>query len=170
MTAAANIQATTLQADADHDGRRDFDFFAGRWTVVHRRLKLRGAGSDQWDEFPGTTECRLLMGGLCNADENDMPTRGFQGLTFRTFDLERREWAIYWVNSTSGVLQEPVFGRFEGGEGRFYGTDLDDGRPVQVVYLWKDITADSANWSQSFSYDGGRTWEVNWTMAFSRAA
>ena len=69
------------------DGRRDFDFFQGRWNVLHRRLTLRGAGSDDWDEFEGVTHCQTLMGGLCNVDENDMPARGFQGLTFRTFNL-----------------------------------------------------------------------------------
>jgi hypothetical protein len=159
MAAAANIQ----------DGRRDFDFLKGRWTVVHRRLKRRGADCQDWDEFIGTTDCRLLLDGLCNVDENDMPARGFQGLSFRTYDLQRREWAIYWVNSASGALQEPVFGRFEEGEGRFHGTDVDDGRPVQVVYRWTDIGARSANWSQAYSYDGSRTWEVNWTMAFTRA-
>jgi len=159
MTAHAKIQ----------DGRRDFDFFQGSWNVLHRRLTLRGAGSDEWDEFTGTTHCRLLMGGLCNVDENDMPARGFQGLTFRTFNIERREWSIYWVNSTAGVLQEPVFGRFEDGVGRFYGVDVDNGRPVQVIYIWKDITPTSAHWAQAFSYDAGRSWEVNWTMEFSRA-
>ena len=159
MTAHTKIQ----------DGRRDFDFFQGRWQVHHRRLVLRGTGSDEWDAFDGTTECRTLMGGLCNVDENDMPTRGFQGLTFRTFNIERREWSIYWVNSTAGVLQEPVFGRFEDGVGRFYGVDIDNGRPVQVIYVWKDITPTSAHWAQAFSYDAGRSWEVNWTMQFIRA-
>jgi hypothetical protein len=159
MTAHAKIQ----------DGRRDFDFLQGRWNVLHRRLALRGAGSDGWDEFEGTTHCQTLMGGLCNVDENEMPSRGFQGLSFRTFNIERREWSIYWVNSDAGVLQEPVFGRFEDGVGRFYGVDVDNGRPVQVIYVWKDITPTSAHWAQAYSYDGGRSWEVNWTMAFSRA-
>ncbi len=62
-----------------------------------------------------------------------------------------------------------MFGRFEDGVGRFYGVDVDNGRPVQVIYIWKDITPSSAHWAQAFSYDGGRSWEVNWTMAFSRA-
>jgi hypothetical protein len=159
MTAHAKIQ----------DGRRDFDFLQGRWNVLHRRLTLRGAGSDAWDEFEGAVHCQTLMGGLCNVDENDISSRGFQGLSFRTFNIERREWSIYWVNSDAGVLQEPVFGRFEDGVGRFYGVDVDNGRPVQVIYIWKDITPTSAHWAQAFSYDGGRSWEVNWTMAFSRA-
>jgi hypothetical protein len=159
MTAHTKIQ----------DGRRDFDFFEGRWNVLHRRLTLRGAGSDDWDEFEGTTRCQTLMGGLCNVDENDMASRGFQGLTFRTFNIARREWSIYWVSSDAGVLQEPVFGRFEEGVGRFYGVDVDNGRPVQVIYIWKDVTPTSAHWAQAFSYDAGRSWEVNWTMEFTRA-
>lgn len=153
-----------------HDGRRDFDFFYGAWAVRHRRLLRRGAGCDDWDEFSGTSTCRSLMGGLCNVDENDMPERGVQGVTFRTFDIARRTWAIYWVNSDSGLLTEPVYGRFEDGEGRFYGVDLDDGRPVKVAFLWKDITLDSAQWSQAFSYDDGRTWETNWVMQFTRTS
>lgn len=170
MNAHAKIKAGSRDGlqDGPPDGRQDFDFLVGSWTVAHRRLKLRGADGDDWDEFAGTSVCRTMMDGLCNVDENAMPARGFQGLTFRTYNLARREWAIYWVNSAAGVLQEPVFGRFEDGEGRFYGVDVDNGRPVRVIYVWKDITPASAHWAQAFSYDGGRGWEVNWTMAFTR--
>src|SRR5262245_35691212 len=121
--------------DAQDDGRRDFIFLYGRWRVVHRRLKARGVGCSDWDQFAGTSFCQGLMGGLCNVDENDFPDRGSEGVTFRSFDVDRRLWAIYWI-SPSGVLQPPVYGRFENGEGRFYGEDVDDGRPVRVVYVW----------------------------------
>src|SRR4051812_23257065 len=155
------------------DGRRDFDFLYGEWAVAHRRLKRRGVdagawGVDAWDAFTGTTVCRSLIGGLCNVDEADMSARGIQGVTFRTFDIARRTWAISWINSASGVMTEAVHGRFEGGEGRFYGADLDDGRPVKVALSWQDIACDSAQWSQAFSYDHGRTWETNWIMVFVR--
>ena len=156
--------------DAHDDGRRDFIFMYGRWRVTHRRLKARGVGCKEWDRFAGSSFCQGLMGGLCNVDENDFPERGFQGLTLRTFDVEKGQWSIYWVDSKSGVLQAPVHGRFENGEGRFYGDDVDDGRPVKVVYVWNEITASSARWSQAFSYDDGKTWETNWTMAFTRTA
>ena len=31
-------------------------------------------------------------------------------------------------------------------------------------------TPASAHWEQAFSPDGGKTWEVNWVMEFSRAS
>ena len=160
-----------MACDASHDdGRRDFHFLYGRWAVIHRRLKERGVGCQDWDEFEGITFCQGLMGGLCNVDENDFPDRGFQGLTFRSFDVEKQRWSIYWVNSRQGVLEAPVHGRFENGVGRFVGEDLDAGRPVKVAFTWDATTAGVAHWSQAFSYDGGATWETNWTMAFTRTA
>ena len=155
--------------DGHEDGRRDFHFLYGRWAVAHRRLKERGAGCQDWDEFAGTAFCQGLMGGLCNVDENDLAERG-QGLSFRTFDVETRRWSIYWVSSASGLLQAPVNGRFANGTGLFHGEDVDGGRPVAVTYLWDRITHEQARWSQAFSYDGGATWETNWTMQFTRTA
>jgi hypothetical protein len=138
---------------------------------VHlRRLKVRGAGCEDWDEFAGTSFCQGLMGGLCNVDENDFPDRGQQGLSFRTFDVAQGLWSIRWVSSDAGVVQAPVHGRFESGVGRFFGEDVEGGRPVKVRYVWDEIGVGSARWAQAFSYDGGETWETNWIMAFTRTA
>ena len=154
--------------DGHEDGRRDFHFLYGRWAVAHRRLKARGAGCTDWDEFDGTAFCQGLMGGLCNVDENDLGEHG-HGLTFRTFDVEARRWSIYWVDA-SGALGAPVHGRFENGVGRFEGDDACGGRPVRVAFLWEAITTGGARWSQAFSYDDGATWETNWVMTFTRSA
>ena len=46
-----------------------------------------------------------------------------------------------------------------------------DGRPVRVRFVWSpNLHTGAPRWQQSFSGDGGRTWEMNWVMEFSRAA
>ena len=70
------------------DGRDDFDFLAGRWTVKHKRLRRRLAGDSNWEEFPGTCESRPIIGGLANIDDNyvELPAGAYRAATLRLFD------------------------------------------------------------------------------------
>lgn len=146
----------------------DFDFLEGSWRSVSRRLKQRGVGSDDWEVFPGESWLKVLLGGVANVDEIHFPTKGWSGMTLRHFDVARRQWTIHWVNSRDGLMQSPVWGGFEGDTGLFYGDDVDEGRPVRVVYRWTKQGAGHARWEQAFSYDEGRSWETNWVMEFVR--
>ncbi|MDI5976665.1 hypothetical protein [Amycolatopsis magusensis] len=147
----------------------DFDFLLGSWNVANRRLRTVLSGAGDWVEFPGTSTSRSLFDGGGNTDEILFPTLGTRGFTLRLFDVERRQWALYWSNSQTGRLFPPVFGTFTDGRGDFYGDDEHEGRPIRAHYLWSGITPDSARWEQEFSADGGRTWESNWVMEFTRA-
>jgi hypothetical protein len=150
------------------DGRNDFDFLIGSWQVRHRRLRRRLAGCTEWDEVAGTAATESLLGGLCIVEEHRTAVSALSGVAIRTFDVARRLWSIYWVGA-DGLLGAPVHGGFEGGVGRFAGDDLHDGQPIQVRFFWTRDGPDAARWEQAFSADEGATWEVNWTMAFSRA-
>jgi hypothetical protein len=66
------------------------------------------------------------------------------------------------------VLDPPVIGGFTGDVGVFEGRDTFDGRPIVVRFVWSGVTTPTPRWEQSFSADGGATWELNWTMDFSR--
>lgn len=150
----------------------DFDFLTGSWRVTHRRLRHRWVGSDDWDEFEGSSWCEPRLGGLANVDQVDCPSRGFSGLTLRVFEPSTSQWSIWWVNSSAGRLEPPVVGGFGGAAGpgtigHFEGPDTDDDRPITVRFTWSVIDADRARWQQAFSSDGS-TWETNWTMDFVR--
>jgi hypothetical protein len=156
------------QAVAREGTARDFDFWMGRWKVHNRRLRRRLRGSDEWEEFEATSVARPLLDGLGNEDEFRTDYRGgFVGMSFRFFDPEKKQWAIYWADSRrSGELDPPVFGSFSGDTGVFQGEDTFDGRPILVRFIWSGVTTSTPRWEQAFSDDGGKTWETNWVMDF----
>jgi hypothetical protein len=147
----------------------DFDSLHGAWKTQQRRLKHRGVGSQEWYDFAATVCQAPLLDGMVNVGEVLAPSQGILGFTLRTFDPKQRQWSIYWVNSKNGLLQPPVLGGFAGNRGEFYGADEDEGRPIVGRYVWSKLDADHARWEQAFSYDGQKTWEVNWTADFERA-
>ncbi len=153
------------------DGRADFDFEEGRWTVLHRRLATRLAGASDWEEFGGESRMWRLMDGLANIEDNllHLPAGPYRALAMRTFDPATGLWAIWWVDGRNPhALDVPVKGRFDGGIGRFVAEDQFQGRPIQVEFQWSQ-TAQGPRWQQAFLPDGGATWEVNWIMDFRSA-
>jgi hypothetical protein len=145
----------------------DFDFLAGNWHVVNRRLKHRWVGSDEWDEFDALSTCEPRLGGVGNVEQIDCPERGFSGMTLRLFNLAESRWSIYWANSTVGGLEPAVCGGFDGNVGIFDGPDMEDGEPMTVRFTWTVIDGDHARWQQAFTRND-HDWETNWIMEFTR--
>jgi hypothetical protein len=158
------------------DGRHDFDFFFGSWRSENRkRVNMVVQGDDEWVEFPARIDARPIIGGLGNIDTfsaPDFPGRpGFEAFTLRLFEPKTGLWRIWWASPANPAdLGEPVVGRFEDGVGIFECDDILEGVHIRVRYTWKDITEDSVTWEQSFSFDGRRTWEPNWTIRSTRIA
>jgi len=171
---SAATQASPSQATATQAGLHDFDFFMGEWTVHHRRLRERLAGSHDWEEFEGTTSTRKILGGWGNMDDNllDMPGAAYRAVTLRSFDQATGLWSIWWLDgrSPSANLDPSVKGRFENGIGTFYADDTLNGKPIRVRFTWSHSSATACHWEQAFSPDGGKTWETNWIMEFRRSA
>jgi hypothetical protein len=151
-------------------GANDFDFLIGNWSVHHRRLNRRLAGDTTWIEFTGPATARKILGGLGNFDEIDiaLPSGPYKGATLRLFNPATQLWSIHWMESRNPALDPPMIGKFENGLGLFYGDDVFEGRPIRLRFIWTPMTATECRWEQAFSDDGGREWETNWTMAFTR--
>jgi hypothetical protein len=162
----------TAAADTPRDGRRDFDWLDGRWSVSHRKLRKRLVGDTDWAEFDGWSEVRPIVGGLAHADDNllETPAGPYRGGGLKLFDPTTRLWSIWWIDSRFPTLEPPVQGRFEAGIGTFLGDDSWEGTPIIVRYIWSEITDRSARWQQAFSTDAGASWETNWDMRFTRIA
>jgi hypothetical protein len=62
-----------------------------------------------------------------------------------------------------------VFGSFSGDTGIFEGEDTFAGRRILVRFVWSGVRTPTPRWEQAFSDDGGKIWEPNWVMEFTRA-
>ncbi len=151
----------------------DFDFLFGRWTVAHRRLRLRLANNHEWETFDGSCEVRPLMGGHGNVDDSvlNLPAGSYRGLALRSFDPASQRWSIWWLDSRHPhTIDVPVVGGFDQGVGTFYADEIIQGQSVRVRFRWSDTQTASPLWEQAFSADSGKTWEVNWQMRFVRTS
>lgn len=92
-----------------------------------------------------------------------------KGQTLRLYNPDSGQWSIYLVNAAKGILSlPPVIGQFENGRGEFYDQELFKGRAILVRYIWTGDSEMTAKMEQSFSADGGKSWEVNWICTLTR--
>jgi hypothetical protein len=168
--AAAPLPAGRLAADGDPDGVHGFDFLHGQWRIHNRKLRRPLTGSTEWYEFEGSSTERPFWNGQGNLEEydGDSPDGRIRGLALRLYNPQSRQWSIHWANNALGTRDRPMLGEFTNGRGEFYNLDQLDGREIMVRFVWTSSGVDAARWEQSYSDDGGRTWERNWIMDFSR--
>ena len=155
----------------ERDGRKDCDFLLGSLEIQHRRVKDRLNECTEWADSEGIIKVRSILGGLGNMDElmMDRASGHVQAVTVRLYNPETREWSIYWTASShAGRMDVPMVGKFDGPRGEFYSQEVFEGRHIFNRFIWNVDSSDSCRWEQAFSADGGKTWETNWTMKFTR--
>lgn len=147
------------------DGQHDFDFELGKWKIHLRKLKNPLHGSKEWIEFDGTSVTRPLWDGKSQVEEFevDSPVVGhIEGMTLRLYSPTAHQWSLYWANQKNGRFDIPTIGEFKDGRGEFFDQEVFEGRTILVRYVWTNTTTKMPHFEQSYSTDGGKTWEVNW--------
>jgi hypothetical protein len=175
LLATAGPQAPDAASPAKaevHDGRHDFDFEFGDWTMQLKRRMKPLTGSDTWVQYEGSSIVRKVWNGAANLGEIELDGPGghIEGLSLRVYNPDAKQWNVHFANSAGGVLGEAMVGGFRDGRGEFYDQETYDGRAVFVRFVFSDITPASFKFEQAFSADGGRTWEANWIATFARVA
>ena len=100
--------------------------------------------------------------------EADGPAGHIQVLSLRLYNPQSRQWSLNFSSSRGGTLSPPSIGEFKDGRGEFFAQETLDDRAILVRFVISPITADSCRFEQSFSDDGGKTWEVNWVATDTR--
>jgi hypothetical protein len=156
---------------AARDGRSDFDFEIGRWRTQVKRLRRPLSSSTEWVEYDGTSVVHRFLDGSVNLVELSIagPAGRIEGVSLRLYHPQTRQWSLHYAGAADGSLTAPLYGRFEGRRGEFYGDDTFAGRAIRVRFVITQVSADRARFEQAFSTDGGMTWEVNWIAIDTRS-
>lgn len=164
------LPALGAEEKLSRDGQHDFDFEFGSWHTHLWRLKQPLSGADEWVEYDGTTVVRKIWDGRANLVELEVdgPAGHIEALNLRLYNPESRQWSLCFASSKGGSLGQPTIGEFNNGRGEFYDQETFNGRAILVRFIISDIKADSCRFEQSFSDDGGKTWEVNWIAIDTR--
>jgi hypothetical protein len=148
---------------AERDGSHHFDPLLGRWKYhLKRRLKPL-TGSNAWIDLEGTGLCRKIWdGAMVEQAVFDGAGTHIEGVVVRLYDPQSHQWRLYWANRKNGILDPPQVGQFKDGRGEFFAQDTIDGKVLLVRFAWTNLDTKAPHFEQSYSADGGKTWEVNW--------
>ncbi|HSN16853.1 MAG TPA: hypothetical protein VLV87_01475 [Gammaproteobacteria bacterium] len=155
---------------AAHDGQHDFDFHLGAWKSEISHLQHPLTGSTTWVKCQGSLVARKVWDGRAQIEEleADCPGQHIEDLLLFLYNPKSGEWSLNAAAAGDGVMDRPMFGRFKDGRGEFYDQETYQGRNILVRQVWSDITPTSHHFEQSFSDDGGKTWEPNFKATLTR--
>lgn len=150
-------------------GVHDFDWDIGTWKIHQRRLLHPLTGSTTWVEYDGTDAVQKIWDGANSGKiESNGPAGHLELYTLRLYNPDAHQWNIYFTNNASGTMSTPVIGEFKNGRGEFYDQETYNGKSILVRFRVYDITANTCRFDQSFSADGGKTWETNFIVTETR--
>jgi len=168
----ANAQSDTvsIKSGTSHDGQHDFDFETGTWKTHLKRLIHPLTGSTTWAEYNGISVVSKVWGGRANMVEleADGPAGHIEALSLRLYNPVARQWSLNFAGGSSGTLGQPSIGEFKNGRGEFYDQESYNGRAILLRFVITRISQDVCWFEQSFSDDGGKTWELNWIATDTR--
>ncbi len=141
---------------------KQLDFWVGEWHASWPASPDGPAGT-------GTNRIEKVLDG-CVVSENFAAEGAapLVGKSWSTFDSRTKEWRQTWVDNQAGYFDflgdvsspdEKIFAMHATGK---------DGRSVALRMVFKNIAADTFDWSWERSNDGGKSWMVQWPIHYSR--
>ena len=141
---------------------KQLDFWVGEWEATWPASPGTPAGK-------GTNRIEKILGG-CVVSEN-FAAEGPQALvgkSYSTYDPRTKKWRQTWVDNQSSYLE--LVGDFTKPDEKIFAMDsiAPGGKPVKLRMVFHHITPDSFDWRWERSADGGKTWQVQWPIHYTR--
>jgi hypothetical protein len=152
------------------DGQHDFDFNIATWNTHIRRLVHPLSGSTATVDFDGTVATHKIWNGRAQFEEIEAsgPAGHFKGLTLFLYNPLSHQWSQTFASIDDGTLNPSAIGEFKDGRAELFDQETFNDRSIFVRGVWSNFTPDTHTFEQSFSNDGGKTWETNFSGSLTR--
>ena len=141
---------------------KQLDFWLGNWSLTWPATGQNPAGT-------GTNTITKVLNG-CVVEENfhGGGPQPLVGRSLSTYSPQLKQWQQTWVDDQGSYLD--FTGGPEAGSAMTLSMDRPGpgGKPVKMRMIFKNITADAFDWSWEKSSDGGKTWQVQWPIHYTR--
>ena len=159
QTGSEVAKAGPPTASVDRDGQHDFDSLAGTWKGHTKYRAHPLVGSDTWIESDGSEIFQNIWDRAMLELSEGANTNGPVGLMLYTYNSPSHQWYVYFASRKDGKVGLPNVGEFRNGRGEFFVQDTLNGKSLLNRYVWSQIASGSPHFEESWSSDGGRTWE-----------
>lgn len=157
----------TKKLGAGRDGQHDFDFTLGTWKTHISRLQHPLPGSTTWFQLEGTKVALKVWGGRAVLEEIEADGPAGHWEASLSFSIIH--------NPTRGALISPTARMVRSASRRSVSSKMGAASSLTkkhsmgtATFVWSDITPNSHRFEQSFSDDGGKTWEPNFIAVLTR--
>jgi hypothetical protein len=134
---------------------RQFDFWIGEWNVQTAQGQPAGESSIQ------------LILGTCVIFENWTGRTGYTGKSFNLYNVPRKKWQQYWVDSSGAVTT--FEGGLEGNQMRVAGPTFPrSGEGGLRRMTFTPLAPDKVRQFGETSSDGGQTWKPEYDLIYVR--
>jgi hypothetical protein len=140
---------------------KQFDFWLGE-------CDLTWPGQHQDEALHGSNKIRRALNGYVIHEQFDGGTAiPLRGISLSTFNQRSGQWEQAWVDNEASYLY--FAGGFHDGQMVLEReAQSSDGSSLKQRMVYKNISADSFDWSWEQSKDDGQSWMVIWPIHYSR--
>lgn len=141
---------------------RQMDFWLGAWDVRWEASSGMAAGR-------GTNTITKAYGDcvIQEAFDGGPASGNLIGHSVSTYHAPLKKWRQTWVDNQGGYFA--LVGGPEGNTFVLVSSRLQDNTPVQRM-VFEDIKANALTWRWQKTPDGGKTWQDQWVIYYTKRA
>lgn len=139
-----------------------YDFWLGKWQA--KWVDSQGNAGE------GTNHIYLITGEKVlheNFEIHKGVNAGYKGTSISVFNSSTKVWHQTWMDNQGGNI---IFTGEILGEKRIFKTAMQEqnGQQIQSRMIFYNISDQSFSWDWERTTDGGKTWNLNWRIQYTR--